>query len=77
MSGRRDPRARKGPLLDRLRSLLDVAGAETPWEDIDHELRSQVSVHVLAALVYRVERARSESFEEGEVFGGAIGPSHL
>jgi len=66
LSGRRDPRDRKAEPLEALARLLDVAGCETPWEEIERELRGQISVSVLRALEYRVRQARSDAFDEGE-----------
>lgn len=52
-------------MLDRLACLLDVAGVTTPWEEVAKALDRGCSARVLRALEYRVERARSEAFEEG------------
>jgi len=54
----------KASLIAQLKVLLDVAGATTAWSEIESQLIG-LSEHVLFALVYRVERARGDAFDEG------------
>jgi len=58
--------ARKKALLAKLRVLLDVQRVETPWEEVLSPRLYQWPLRDLNALLYRVERARAESYEEGE-----------
>lgn len=50
--------------IARLAKLLDAAGTGTPWEVIERSLL-RMPVKVLNALVYRVERARGEAYDDG------------
>jgi hypothetical protein len=54
----------KAALLQKLEKLLDVAGVQMTWEALSDELRC-IPIQGLRALVYRVEQARSEAYEEG------------
>ena len=55
-------------VFEKLKSLLDVAGAQTPWVDLKLALKP-LSLRMLKALEYRVRQARAEAFAEGEVQG--------
>lgn len=52
------------PFIEELEKLLECSGAETPWQMIANAL-DRVPVRVLKALIYRVERARGEAFDDG------------
>lgn len=56
----------KTRLVEQIGALLDVAGIGVTWEEIGRELRARIPVRCLRGLRYRIERARSESYENGE-----------
>lgn len=56
----------KADLLAKLEPLLTVAGTDVSWDELNGELRV-LSNRALRALVYRVERARADAFEDGTV----------
>lgn len=58
------PQQRRAEQIAKLEKLLDCAGTVTPWERIAESL-SRVPVEALIALVYRVERALANSYQEG------------
>ena len=58
----RNPQRKK--LVDKLETLLDVPGVETPWVEIEPYL-ARLPVPTLQALVYRVERAIGNAHDEG------------
>lgn len=58
------PQQRRAEQIAKLEKLLDCAGTVTPWERIAESL-GRVPVKVLIALVYRVERALANSYQEG------------
>jgi hypothetical protein len=70
-----EERKEKRRLVSELAQLLEVAGAHTPWEVIKGVLIS-MSRDILQALVYRVERARGDAYEEG-VLDGRRREEHL
>ena len=64
-------RAEKQPYIDKLRTLLQVAGTETHWPDIEADL-FKMKVNILAAMTYRVQQAISDAYALGEREGMAI-----
>lgn len=60
----------KAEVIAKLGKLLgQVAGIETPWETIANDLRSEVPLRTLKALLYRIERTLANSYEEGHKHG--------
>jgi hypothetical protein len=55
----------KRAVLEKLGVLLDVAGTTTPWEEVTNRLY-RLPIGTINALIYRVERARAQAFEEGQ-----------
>ena len=56
----------KRAALEKLHVLLDVAGTAHTWEEVSRSLR-RCPTTIINALVYRVERARAQAFEEGQL----------
>ena len=62
-------------LLDKLEQLLNkVAGCETPWDHVERSLR-KLNVQEVRALLYRVERSMSNSYDEGYAEGERRAPT--
>lgn len=54
----------RASLLARLEVLMDVAGAK-PWGPFSRDL-GRLRLGTLRSLIYRIERALSEAFEDGQ-----------
>jgi hypothetical protein len=55
----------KREAIRKLGKLLECAGTALAWEEMNPEL-NRLPVPVINALIYRVERARAQAFEEGQ-----------
>lgn len=62
------PKNTKGTKIDLIRKielLLEVAGTQTPWDEVEDELE-RLSLRCITALEYRIRQARSDSYSEGQ-----------
>jgi hypothetical protein len=59
----------KREAIEKLGKLLDCAGTALAWEEMNPEL-NRLPTPVINALIYRVERARAQAFEEGQQHSG-------
>lgn len=54
----------KREAVAKLEKLLECAGTTRPWEEISSDLW-RLPIKTIHSLVYRVERARGQAFDEG------------
>jgi len=58
----------------KLGKLLECAGTARPWEEIAEDLW-RLPIKAINGLVYRVERARGQAFDEGREHGDGATPT--
>jgi hypothetical protein len=58
----------KRQAVAKLGKLLECAGTACTWEEMNPEL-NRLPIPVIYALIYRVERARAQAFDEGREHG--------